>query len=269
MRSIGRATVPLRVVGVAGVVLGVLALLGALLLPHNMTCTNTGDCRTTNDLLFGVAMLGRIVGAPFAAAGSFALGLSLVTAAFRPAALSARDVDSDPRREATMNRDLDIPDAIPSVFAPARALWTFAIILFTVCAAAAVFVSLPLTQVAFGSSCDENGCTYSPLYTVIQVAGFLAPSMMIAALLIATLAIVASTINRHGGIRLGVQDASAIDRDDPDRRGGYRDPDAELDELLNSATDDLGRSRSRGPATWRGGDLTPFMRPSGHEQHGD
>ncbi|SDZ16640.1 hypothetical protein [Herbiconiux ginsengi] len=268
MTTIGRATVPLRIAAAAGIVLGILGIVGALLLPHDMTCTSAGDCRTVNDLFFAIAMIGRIVGAPLAAAGSFAIGLSLLTTAFRPPPAPEPESESDPRREATMTRDLEAEATTPRILAPARALWTYALVLFAVCATAAVFVSLPLTQIAFGSSCDENGCTYSALSTVIQVAGFLAPSVMIASLLIVALAIVASTINRHGGIRVG----GASDRDQHGHRRGHghsadadgldrRDPDAELDELLEAATDDMGRVRSRGPATWRGGDLTPFMRP--------
>jgi hypothetical protein len=246
-------------VGVVGIALGVLAVLGVLFLPHSMTCTSSGDCRTDNDLLFTLASLGRFEGGPFAAAGVFALGLSLLTAAFRPHRRPAAGLDDlddirDPRREAIMTTE-SAPRRAP---APARALWTFAIVVFIICAGAAVFVSLPMSQTAFGTSCDENGCSYSPLYTLVQIAGFLAPSMMIAALVIAALAIVASTINRHGGIRLDPTDG----RDDDAATDS--DPDAELDALLDSATDDLdrARSRSRGAGVWRGGDLTPFMRPS-------
>jgi hypothetical protein len=267
VRSIGRATLPLRIAGIAAIVLGILAVLGLLFLPQGMTCTSAGDCRTDNDLLFVIGSLGRSVGAPFAAAGTFAIGLSVLTAAFRPA--PAPDVDSDPRQEAIMNREIEsAAAAAPApqrILTPARALWTFAIILFAICATAAVFVSLPMSQTSFGTSCDENGCSYSPLYTVVQIAGFLAPSVMISALLIAALAIVASAINRNGGIRV----AGASDRDgseNAEARDG-RDPDAEFDELLGSAIDDLDRARSRGTATWRGGDLTPFMRPQGSDGH--
>jgi hypothetical protein len=152
-------------------------------------------------------------------------------------------------------------------FAPARALWTFAGILFTVCLAAGVFIALPRSQNAFGTVCDQNGCSYPPLVAIGQIVGFIAPSVMIAALLIAALAIVAGTINRYGGIRVGgaSESAGGRDADARDRRDRDADADAELDELLGAATDDIGRARSRGAGTWRGGDLTPFMRPPGHD----
>jgi hypothetical protein len=255
--AIGRAGVPLRIIGAVAIVFGILAVLGTLFIPHNMTCTSDGDCRTANDVLFVIAMLGRYLGAPFASAGAFAIGLSLLTAAFRPTPAGAFD-DDDPRREASMTSTTPAP-ATARALAPARALWTYAAILFGICAVAAVFVSLPLSQIAFGSTCDENGCSYPPIYTVMQIAGFLAPSIMIAALLIGVLAIVATTINRNGGIRIG-DDRSDRATDRPDS-----DPDAELDELLGAATDDLDHTRSRGAATWRGGDLTPFMRPPAND----
>ncbi|MCS5720062.1 hypothetical protein N1027_18175 [Herbiconiux sp. CPCC 205763] len=271
MEPIGRATLPLRIVGVAGIVLGILALLGTILIPHSMTCTSAGDCRSGNDLLYVIASLGRIVGAPFAAAGTFAIGLSLLTTAFRPRA--APDLDSDPRPEATVTTEPAHADSPAPVLAPAQALWTFAGVLFTFCAAAAVFYSLPIAQLAFGADCDENGCSYSPLALAAQIAGFLAPSVMIASLLIAVLAVVASTVNRHGGIRVGRaserdrRDGGGRDEHDRHDRRDRRDPDAELDELLGTATDDLDQARSRGTMTWRGRDLSPFMRPPAGDGH--
>ncbi len=248
----GRATRLLRVAGVVVIVLGVAAVLGVIFLPHQMTCTSVGDCRTDNDVLFVLGGVGRYLGPPLAAAGVFVLGFSLLTGSIRPGGLpsSAPDHDEiDQPWEATMTTE-----SAPRILLPVRALWIFAIVAAGICLAASVVVSLPVAQGAFGTTCDENGCSYSPLFTFVQIVGFLAPSVLIAALLIAVLAIVAGTINRQGGVRLGGPSRTP----EQEESGRADDPDAELDELLRP-TDGPQGIRFRG---YRSDDLTPFMRPA-------